>query len=77
MKAEDLWQAIKDFHDDRVADGKGEFIDPTLIPKINAIRSAVLNRLSHSGTSSLTSADLGAALQTVRDVRNSRIPIAP
>ena len=77
VKAEDLWQAIKDFHDDRVALGHGEFLDPTLIPKINAICSAVLNRLSHSGTSSLTSTDLGTALQTVRDVRNSKIPFVP
>jgi energy-coupling factor transporter ATP-binding protein EcfA2 len=77
VKAEDLWQAIKDFHSDRVAQGSGELLDPALIPRINAIRSAVLNRLSHSGTSSLTSADLGAALQTVRDVRNSKIPFRP
>jgi energy-coupling factor transporter ATP-binding protein EcfA2 len=77
VKAEDLWQAIKNFHDARIAQGIGEFLDPALIPRIDAIRSAVLNRLSHSGTSSLTSIDLGTALQTVRDVRNSRIPFAP
>lgn len=76
VKAEDLWQAIKGFHESRVAAG-GEFLDPTLIPKIDSIRSAVLNRLSHSGASSLTSTELGAALQTIRDIRNSPMPFAP
>ena len=74
VKAEDLWQAILQVHNDRVSAGTGEFLDPSLIPKINAIRSAVLNRLSHTGASSLTSTELGAALQTIRDIRNSRIP---
>jgi hypothetical protein len=77
VKAEDLWQAIKAFHDARIAQGNGEFLDPALIPRVSAIRSAVLNTLSHTGASSLTSADLGTALQTIRDVRNSRIPFAP
>jgi energy-coupling factor transporter ATP-binding protein EcfA2 len=77
VKAEDLWQAIQSIHDSRVATGGGNFLDPTLIPRINAIRSAVLNRLSHSGASSLTSTELGAALTTVRDIRNSKIPFVP
>jgi energy-coupling factor transporter ATP-binding protein EcfA2 len=77
VKAEDLWQAIKAFHEARVAQGNGEFLDPALIPRVSAIRSAVLNTLSHTGASSLTSADLGTALQTIRDVRNSKIPFVP
>ena len=74
LKAEDLWQAIETFHSDRSAAGKGEFLDPNLLPKIKAIRSAVLNRLSHSGASSLTPTELGAALQTISDIRKSKIP---
>ena len=74
LKAEDLWQAIEIFHNDRIAAGKGEFLDPALLPKIKAIRSAVLNRLSHSGASSLTSTELEAALQAIRDIRISKIP---
>jgi energy-coupling factor transporter ATP-binding protein EcfA2 len=77
VKAEDLWLAIKGVHESRVASGGGEFLDSTLIPKINSIRSAVLNRLSHSGASSLTSAELGAALRTIREIRNSPMPFAP
>jgi len=76
VKAEDLWQAIKGFHESRVAAG-GAFLDPMLIPKIDSIRSAVLNRLSHSGASSLTSTELGAALQTISEIRNSQIPFVP
>jgi hypothetical protein len=76
VKAEDLWQAIQDLHDTRVASG-GAFLDPNLLPKINAIRSAVLNRLSHTGASSLTSTELAAARQTILDLRNSKIPFSP
>ena len=69
VKAEDLWQAIVSVHDSRVASGSPGFVNPTLIPKVNAIRSAVLNRLSHSGASSLTSTELSTALQTIREMR--------
>ena len=69
VKAEDLWQAIVSVHDSRVASGSPGFVNPTLIPKVNAIRSAVLNRLSHSGASSLTSIELRTALQTIREMR--------
>lgn len=77
VKAEDLWKAIHDLHTAQVAGGTGEFLNPTLIPKINAIRSAVLNRLSHSGASSLTSTELKMALQTIQDLRHSKIPFKP
>jgi ABC-type uncharacterized transport system ATPase subunit len=35
------------------------------------------NRLSHSGSSSLTSIELNTALQTIRALRNSKIPFKP
>jgi len=76
LKAEDLWQAIETFQSERMAAGKGEFLDPALVPKIKGIRSAVLNRLSHSGASSLTSTEVGAALQAIHDIRNSKIPFS-
>ena len=77
VKADALWRGILRRHAGRVKEKKGEFIDPGLIPRISAVRSAVLNRLSHSGASSLTSSELTTALQTIRDLRQSKIPFKP
>lgn len=77
VKADALWRGILRRHATRVKEKKGEFIDPVLIPRISAVRSAVLNRLSHSGSSSLTSIELTNAWQTIRDLRNSKIPFKP
>jgi len=77
VKVEALWQSLVDLHDAQIAAGKGEFLNPALIPKVNAIRSAVLNRLSHSGASSLTSTELNMALQTIQELRHSKIPFKP
>jgi len=77
VKVEALWQALNDLHDAQVAAGTGELLNPALIPRVNAIRSAVLNRLSHSGASSLTSTELKMALQTIQDLRHSKIPFKP
>jgi hypothetical protein len=77
VKAEDLWKAIHELNAAQVAAGTGEFLNPALIPKINAIRSAVLNRLSHSGASSLTSTELKMALDTIKELRHAKIPFKP
>ena len=74
ITADVLWRGILFRHARRVKKNQGEFLDPTLIPRISAVRSAVLNRLSHTGASSLTPAELVVALQTVTDFRNSKIP---
>jgi len=62
---------------DAIKEKRVEFIDPGLSPRISAVRSAVLNRLSHSGSYSHTSSELNTALQTIRDFRNSTIPFKP
>jgi hypothetical protein len=54
--------------------GKGEFLDPNLIPRISAVRSTVLNRLSHFGNSSLTQAELQVAFDTIGAMRASQVP---
>jgi hypothetical protein len=77
VKADALWRGILRRHATRLKQKRGEFIEPGLIPRISAVRSAVLNRLSHSGSSSLTSIELTTALQTIRDLRNSKIPFKP
>ncbi len=74
VKADALWRGILRRHAARMKGKKLEFLDPTLIPRLSAVRSAVLNRLSHSGASSLTATELTAAWQTVRDLRNSTVP---
>lgn len=61
----------------------GEFLNPTLIPLLSAVRSQVLNRLSHSGSSSLTAIELQAAANTIAQLRSDlnsnprRIPFKP
>jgi hypothetical protein len=74
VKADALWRGILRRHATRLKEKRGEFIDSGMIPRVSAVRSAVLNRLSHSGSSSLTSIELNTALQTIRDLRNSKIP---
>jgi energy-coupling factor transporter ATP-binding protein EcfA2 len=76
VKADALWGAILRRHSKRLPK-RGEFIDPGLIHKISVVRSTVLNRLSHSGSSSLTPAELAAALQIITDFRDSKIPFVP
>jgi hypothetical protein len=73
LTADTLWKRILRRHVKCVSK-QGEFLDPALIPRISAIRSAVLNRLSHSGASSLTKTELEVALQTVIDFRKTPIP---
>ena len=74
VKADALWRGILRRHATRLKEKALEFLDPPLIARISAVRSAVLNRLSHSGASSLTSIELTAAWQAVRDQRKSKIP---
>jgi hypothetical protein len=71
-----LWRAILRRHAKRLKKGHGQFIDPLLIPRISVVRSVVLNRLSHSGASSLTRVELESALQTIVDFRRTEVPFA-
>jgi hypothetical protein len=65
VSADDLWQGIIARDKEQVAAGKPAFIDPGLASRIEAVRSIVLNELSHSRANSLTSGDLNAAIQAV------------
>lgn len=76
VSADALWRGILRRHAEMKKNTK-EFLDPTLIPRISAVRSAVLNRLSHTGASSLTAVELTVALQTITDFRSSTIPFNP
>ena len=74
VTAEALWRGILRRNAKRLRERKGDFLDPSLIPRINVVRSAVLNRLAHSGASSLTATELATALQTITDFRDTKIP---
>ena len=69
LSADLLWQALLRRHAEKTKAGKGNFIEPALISRISAVRSAVLNRLSHSGPTSLTKPEVETALQTIKDFR--------
>jgi hypothetical protein len=71
-----LWTAILLRHDEMVASGK-EFLDPNLIPGLNAIRSQVLNRLAHDGGVGLTRPDVQDAIDSLAKFRNSTVPHRP
>jgi hypothetical protein len=73
VSADILWAAIEAKHKDMLAVGK-EFLDPNLIPSISAVRSQVLNRLSHDGGLGLTDTDVQTAINTMRAFRASTIP---
>jgi energy-coupling factor transporter ATP-binding protein EcfA2 len=45
-----------------------DFVPADLAAAVETMRSTVLNKLSHTGTSGLVSAEVGAAIQTVEDV---------
>jgi hypothetical protein len=74
--ADALWTAILSRHDDMVAQGK-EFLDPGLIPGVNAVRSQVLNRLSHDGGIGLTRPDVQAGIDIMKAFRSRQIPFKP
>jgi energy-coupling factor transporter ATP-binding protein EcfA2 len=76
VTADMLWTAILARHAEMVAGGK-EFVDPNLIPGIEAIRSQVLNRLIHDDGVGLTRPDVMAAVDTMNKFRATSIPHKP
>ncbi|HOW64780.1 MAG TPA: ATP-binding protein [Candidatus Paceibacterota bacterium] len=76
VSADALWTAILSRQREMVAQGN-TFVDPNLVPRIEAIRSQVLNRLAHDGGIGLTTPDVQAAITTMQAFRASRIPFSP
>ncbi|MCX6969104.1 MAG: hypothetical protein NTV93_02995 [Verrucomicrobia bacterium] len=77
VKADALWTALLRRHVERRKEENKRFIDPTLIPRISAVRSAVLNRLSHTGPPALNDPDVRAAIATVKDFQSTTVPFDP
>jgi len=76
VSADMLWTGILSRHADMVAQSKA-FLNPSLIPNIEATRSQVLNRLSHDGGIGLTRPDVQTAITTMQAFRTSPIPFLP
>ena len=76
VTAQMLWDRVLARHRDMLAVGK-EFLDPNLIPGLNAVRSQVLNSLSHDGGAGLTGPDVDAAINIMTAFRASTIPHKP
>lgn len=78
VKTEALWAALLRRHVARKKKQQGKrLLDEALIPRVSAVRSAVLNRLSHTGAPSLTEPEVRAAISAIRDFRNMNIPLDP
>lgn len=66
VKTDQLWQGIKDRQKERQANSGPDFISANLLNDVEAVRSTVLNRLSHSGVPGLVTKDVRFALDTVK-----------
>ena len=69
LSADDLWQGIQVRNQENLSRGRPPFIEAGLANRVEAVRSVVLNELSHSRVTSLTSGDLTAAIQAVDDLQ--------
>ncbi|MDI1247849.1 MAG: AAA family ATPase [Lacunisphaera sp.] len=65
VKANELWQGILGRNKAFIAEGKPPFIEANLVNRIEAVRSVVLNELTHSRITTLTTGDLNAAIHAV------------
>ena len=73
ITADALWTLMLTHHNSLALAGVN-FLDPALIPRINAVRSNVLNRLVHDGGVGLTRPDLQDAINTMKAFRACEIP---
>jgi energy-coupling factor transporter ATP-binding protein EcfA2 len=76
VKTEVLWRGLLRRHAERKKKEHGKrLLDEALIPRISAVRSAVLNRLAHTGSPALTEPDVRAAIKTIQDFQNMNVPL--
>jgi hypothetical protein len=78
VKTDALWRGLLRRHGDRKKKEHGKrLLDEALIPSLSAVRSAVLNRLSHTGPPALTEPDVRAAIAVVRAFQSMVVPFDP
>jgi hypothetical protein len=70
VKADELWQGIVERQKERQEKGKADFIPSTLMNEVESIRSTILNRLSHSGTTGLVTKEVHFALEVVKRLQH-------
>jgi hypothetical protein len=69
VKAEDLWEGIVERQKQRQEKGQPDFIPAALMNDVEAVRSTILNRLSHSGTTNLVTKEVQFALEAVKKLQ--------
>jgi energy-coupling factor transporter ATP-binding protein EcfA2 len=69
VKAKDLWEGIVERQKQRQEKGQQDFIPADLINDVEAVRSTILNRLSHSGTINLVTKEVQFALEAVKKLQ--------
>jgi energy-coupling factor transporter ATP-binding protein EcfA2 len=69
VKIDHLWQGMVDRQKERQSNGKADFVLPALMNDIETVRSTILNRLSHSGTTTLVTKEVQFALETVEKMQ--------
>ena len=77
VKTDALWRGLLRRHAERMKKDTKRLLDDALIPRISAVRSAVLNRLSHTGPPALTEPDVRAAIATVKAFQSTAVPFEP
>jgi energy-coupling factor transporter ATP-binding protein EcfA2 len=66
VKADKLWHGIKDRQSARQEAKEPDFISPSLIDKVEMVRSNILNRLSHAGAPTFDPSEVKFALDTIK-----------
>lgn len=66
VKIDQLWEAIVERQNERKAASKPNFIDPTLLADVEAVRSTILNQLSHAGAPTFDPKEVKFALGTIQ-----------
>ena len=77
VKTDALWRGLLRRHAERMKKDTKRLLDDALIPQISAVRSAVLNRLSHTGPPALTEPNVRAAIATVKAFQSTAVPFEP
>jgi energy-coupling factor transporter ATP-binding protein EcfA2 len=82
-KADLLWGAIKQRQevrkkkkDEEPGKNHPDFIPPTLVQKVDLMRSKILNRLSHAGAPTFERSELEGARDTLRELQSHSFPDA-
>jgi energy-coupling factor transporter ATP-binding protein EcfA2 len=70
VKADDLWTGIVDRQKERQREAQADFISSDLMKDVETVRSTILNRLSHSGTTNLVTKEVKFALEAVKKLQH-------